>query len=79
MAFCLLLHQVDIPGMKIFILKGSGSKRKGSGYTRARVAVVSPLLSALKIRVLRSNQGFFIGPMTSPHFLSHAWIHMCTT
>ena len=60
MAFCLLLCRVDMPGTKVLWYDDPAVRgRAPVKLEQAQLSVVLPLLSALKMRVLRSNQGLY--------------------
>ena len=58
MVFRLLLHRVDMPGMKVLCCNNQAAKGRALvKLEQAQSSVVLPLLSALEMRVLHSNQG----------------------
>ena len=60
MAFCLPLHRVDTPGMKVLWCDNPAAKgRAPAKPEQAQSSVVLPLPSALEMRVLHSNQGLY--------------------
>ena len=60
MAFHLLLRRVEMPGTKVLWYNDPAVKgRAPVKPEQAQSSVVLPLLSALKMRVLHSNQGLY--------------------
>ena len=60
MAFCLLLHRVDMSSTKVLWYNDPAARgRDLVKPEQAQLNVVLPLLSTLEMRVLHSNQGLY--------------------